>query len=122
MELRVQLKICEACGCLWYRTQIDTRVYCTGCHERFKDFPTPQSRKRRGRPRKANLPTVFAVQATAECVANEKLFQFHAGYGLQSVHKLPGSGTVSESSEVPLALLASDPTLSLSTTFAGGAQ
>src|SRR5580698_1344878 len=65
MDLRVHLKVCEACGCLWYRAQIDAKVYCTQCHERFKDFPTPESRKRRGRPRKVTLPTVFAVAAAA---------------------------------------------------------
>lgn len=72
MELRVHLKICEGCGCLWYRAHIETRVYCAACNERFKEFPTPQSRKRRGRPRKLNLPTVFAVQATAEMIFEER--------------------------------------------------
>ena len=61
MDLRVHLKICEGCGCLWYRSQFETKVYCTACEEQLKDFPTPQSRKRRGRPRKISLPTVFAV-------------------------------------------------------------
>ena len=63
MEFRVELKICEACGCLWYRAEIETRVYCAPCMARFKEFPTPESRKRRGRPRKITLPTVFAVQS-----------------------------------------------------------
>lgn len=63
MELRVHLKVCEACGCLWFRAQSETTVYCSTCHDRFKDFPTPQSRRRRGRPKKATLPTVFAVEA-----------------------------------------------------------
>ena len=63
MDLCVHLKFCEACGCLWYRSQFETSVYCTSCNERFKEFPTPQSRKRRGRPRKTILPTVFAVHA-----------------------------------------------------------
>jgi hypothetical protein len=61
MELRIHLKVCEGCGCLWYRAQVDTGVYCSSCHQRFKDFPIPESRKRRGRPRKVLLPTVFAV-------------------------------------------------------------
>jgi hypothetical protein len=61
MELRVHLKVCEACGCLWYRTQSETKVYCSTCSERLRDFPTPQSRRRRGRPRKTSLPTVWAV-------------------------------------------------------------
>ena len=72
MELSVYLKICEACGCLWYRSQLETRVYCTGCNERFKEFPTPQSRKRRGRPKKTTLPTVFAVQASGELISQER--------------------------------------------------
>ena len=63
MDLRVHLKICEACGCLWYRAQFEARVYCSTCFERFKDFPAVQGRKRRGRPRKVVLPTVFAVAA-----------------------------------------------------------
>ena len=66
MDLRVHLKICEGCGCLWYRSQSETRVYCTACELRFKDFPTPHSRKRRGRPTKLSLPTVFAVHAPEE--------------------------------------------------------
>ena len=50
MELRVQLKVCESCGCLWYRAQTQGSVYCISCEEKLKDFPTPESRKRRGRP------------------------------------------------------------------------
>lgn len=61
MELCVQLKVCEGCGCLWYRTQVETRVYCSGCVERLKEFPSPESRKRPGRPRKIALATVWAV-------------------------------------------------------------
>ena len=66
MELRINLKVCEGCGCLWYRTHVETRVYCTPCENRFKEFPTPQSRKRRGRPKKTTLAAVFAVQASAQ--------------------------------------------------------
>ncbi|HEX4320296.1 MAG TPA: hypothetical protein VHZ52_05300 [Acidobacteriaceae bacterium] len=72
MELRVHLKICEGCGCLWYRAQVETGVYCTACRERFKQFPTPTSRKRRGRPGKTILPTVFAVEATREMIFEER--------------------------------------------------
>src|ERR1700684_2091913 len=66
MELRINLKVCEGCGCLWYRTQIETRVYCAPCENRFKEFPTPQSRKRPGRPSKTTLSALFAVQASAQ--------------------------------------------------------
>jgi hypothetical protein len=57
MELCVQLKVCEGCGCLWIRAQ-DQGVYCRECETKLRDFPAPESRKRRGRPsRKAALPT-----------------------------------------------------------------
>ena len=63
MEMRVFLKVCEGCGCLWYRAQFEVRVYCEACSERLKEFPTAESRKRRGRPRKVVLSTVLAVDA-----------------------------------------------------------
>ncbi len=71
MELRVHLKVCEACGCLWFRAQAETTVYCSACFERFKDFPTEVGRKRRGRPRKTTLPTVFAVEAACQSLEGE---------------------------------------------------
>ena len=65
MELRVHLKVCEGCGCLWYRAQSLGNVYCRGCETKLKDFPTPESRKRRGRPIRKPLVKVWAVaQAT----------------------------------------------------------
>jgi hypothetical protein len=50
MELRVQLKVCEGCGCLWYRAHNHGSVYCQKCEVLLMDFPAPESRKRRGRP------------------------------------------------------------------------
>jgi hypothetical protein len=62
MELRVQLKICEGCGCLWYRAQTLGSVYCLRCETKLKDFPTPESRIRLGRrPRSKVLAQVWAV-------------------------------------------------------------
>ena len=61
MELRVQLKICEGCGCLWYRAQTQGGVYCFRCETKLKDFPTPETRKRRGRPCRKVLAKVWAV-------------------------------------------------------------
>lgn len=55
MELRVHLKICEGCGCLWYRAQNHGSVYCRDCEAKLKDFPSPESRKRRG-PRARKMP------------------------------------------------------------------
>jgi hypothetical protein len=61
MELRVQLKICEGCGCLWYRPHTQESVYCIGCEVKLSDFPTPESRKRRGRPARKPVAKVWAV-------------------------------------------------------------
>jgi len=61
MELRVQLKVCEGCGCLWYRPQTQAGVYCLGCEAKLKDFPSAESRKRRGRPSGKSLACVWAV-------------------------------------------------------------
>jgi len=64
MELRVQLKICEGCGCLWYRAQTQGSVYCRECVVKLQDFPSPESRKRRGRPvRKPHARVWTALEA-----------------------------------------------------------
>jgi hypothetical protein len=65
MELCVQLKICEGCGCLWYRALYHGSVYCQRCETKLKDFPSPQSRKRRGRPVRKSLIKVWAVAETS---------------------------------------------------------
>ena len=51
MEVCVQLKVCEGCGCLWLRAE-NQGVYCCNCQVKLKDFPAPETRKRRGRPRR----------------------------------------------------------------------
>jgi hypothetical protein len=61
MELRVHLKVCEGCGSLWYRNQTQGSVYCKACEVKLRDFPTPGSRKRRGRPGRKTLANVWAV-------------------------------------------------------------
>jgi len=66
MELRVHLKVCEGCGCLWFRVQAESSVYCASCHNRFKEFPATTRQIGRGRPRKITLPTLFAVEAFGE--------------------------------------------------------
>jgi hypothetical protein len=65
MELRVQLKVCEGCGCLWYRTQNLGTVYCRSCETKLLDFPAPESIKRRGRPRRKPVLSVWAVAHAA---------------------------------------------------------
>ena len=65
MELRVHLKVCESCGCFWYRSQGEESVYCTECKTRLQGFPSPESRKRRGRPAKQVVARIWAVAETA---------------------------------------------------------
>lgn len=61
MEMCVQLKICEGCGCLWFRAEQQQKVYCQVCEVKLREFPKPESRKRRGRPtRKPVLPVLEA--------------------------------------------------------------
>ena len=69
METRVQLKICESCGCLWYRAQTQGSVYCKECDVKLKDFPTPESRKRRGRPSRKPLIRIWAAAESVGGVA-----------------------------------------------------
>ena len=61
MEVRVQLKVCEGCGCLWYRTQDLATVYCKQCEVKLRDFPSPESRKRRGRRAPGQIDRIWAV-------------------------------------------------------------
>lgn len=49
--VKVQLKVCEGCGTLWVRALVGG-VYCKRCELLLADFPSPQSRKRRGRKAK----------------------------------------------------------------------
>jgi hypothetical protein len=61
MELRVHLKVCEGCGCLWYRAQTQESIYCKDCRTKLSEFPPPDSRQRLGRPSHQHLTTVWAV-------------------------------------------------------------
>ncbi len=61
MDLCVQLKVCEGCGSLWYRAQTHGGVYCRGCEVKLKDFPSPESRKRPGRPARKPVARIWAV-------------------------------------------------------------
>jgi hypothetical protein len=61
MELRVQLMVCEGCGCLWYRAQTQGSVYCRECEIKLRDFPSPESRKRPGRPGRKTITRIWAV-------------------------------------------------------------
>ena len=68
MELPVQLKVCEGCGCLWYRAQSNRGVYCLGCDATLKQFPTAMSRRRRGP--KGDKPLI-SIWAVADLTTNE---------------------------------------------------
>jgi len=127
MELRVFLKICEICGCLWYRTQTECRVYCSSCNEKLKDFPTPQSRRRRGRPRKVSLPTVFAVASPREVLNGSiRSLRTQNDWSVSVPERSPDAHTPkswdSEPWDTPLAHLASQASRSSNAFLTGGAQ
>ncbi len=65
MELRVQLKVCEGCGCLWYRAHNQGNVYCQRCEVKLQDFPSPETRKRRGRPVRKPVVKVWTFAQAA---------------------------------------------------------
>lgn len=50
--LRLNLKVCEACGTLWLRGPIAEGVYCRGCMRRLAEFPTRREKHAGGRPRR----------------------------------------------------------------------
>jgi hypothetical protein len=51
--LRLELKVCEGCGTLWLRKELEPSVYCTACTTRLATFPPPRGKHRGGRPRTA---------------------------------------------------------------------
>lgn len=65
MEFCVQLKVCEGCGCLWFRAQHRECVYCSGCEMRFAEFPSPETRKTRGRPSRKAAGRAWGVSPAA---------------------------------------------------------
>ena len=67
MELRVQLKVCEGCGGLWYRPDCLASAYCKDCQTRLKDFPVNTQRPRRARRRgPRHHQSLIRVWAVAE--------------------------------------------------------
>ena len=55
-DLRVDLKVCEACGALWLRGGVADGVYCRGCARKLAQFPAPKGRHAGGRkPRLARV-------------------------------------------------------------------
>ena len=64
MELRVQLKVCEGCGCLWYRAQHQGSVYCRSCETKLREFPVATDDYRPGVSRKRK--PVLKIWAVAD--------------------------------------------------------
>lgn len=42
----VELKYCERCGGLWFRSAEQEEVYCPACVPKMAEFPPPKRRKR----------------------------------------------------------------------------
>ncbi len=55
MDIRVELKVCEACGRIFTRTSTQQSPCCSACTSVLKDFPSVETRKRRGRPTRKHL-------------------------------------------------------------------
>lgn len=58
-EIKLQLKVCEACGALWVRRP-EQSVYCPPCASWLADFPAPRRIAPRARRRRH---TVLAFRA-----------------------------------------------------------
>lgn len=54
--LRVNLKVCEGCGSLWFRPQDGMDIYCTSCTAKLMHFPK-MVKRRAGRPCKRTTHT-----------------------------------------------------------------
>ncbi len=67
MDTYVELKTCEACGSIFMRPSTQINPYCARCTEMLKDFPTPESRKRRGRPVTKRLKRSVALEEITTC-------------------------------------------------------
>ncbi len=67
--MKVQLKVCEGCGTLWVRSVVGG-VYCRRCALMLSEFPTPSSRKRRGRRARTLRELACPRQMLQQCAAN----------------------------------------------------
>jgi hypothetical protein len=55
--LKVQLKVCEGCGGLWFRTQDKLDIYCSSCASKLNGYPR-MVKRRPGRPCKAKVQAI----------------------------------------------------------------
>ncbi len=60
--LRVQLKVCEGCGGLWFRTETLVKVYCAGCTGKMAGHAKGRVENRPGRRPKHRSRTQMQVQ------------------------------------------------------------
>jgi hypothetical protein len=60
--LRVQLKVCEGCGGLWFRTETLAKVYCTGCTGKMAGHAKARLEDRPGRRAKHGSGAQTQVQ------------------------------------------------------------
>ncbi|HEY4381220.1 MAG TPA: hypothetical protein VGN01_12795 [Acidobacteriaceae bacterium] len=50
-HLCLELKVCEGCGVLWLRRELEKEIYCNPCAIRLADFPPVRMKRGGGRPR-----------------------------------------------------------------------
>lgn len=50
--LKMDLKVCEACGGLWIRNGREAGVYCRYCVAVLAEFPAPRAKRATGRRRR----------------------------------------------------------------------
>ena len=67
--LRLELKVCEGCGALWLRREIEPSVYCTTCTTRLASFPPTRSKRGGGRPRTRTSAT---LRVRRRCTAQHR--------------------------------------------------
>ncbi len=48
----LQLKVCEGCGSLWFRSRVAATVYCYTCAVKLSVFPVSGAERRPGRKTK----------------------------------------------------------------------
>lgn len=69
MEIPVELKTCEACGSIFTRPSAEQNPYCARCTDILKDFPTPETHKRRGRPARKHIAN--KIEGRGICIRME---------------------------------------------------
>jgi hypothetical protein len=68
--LRVELKVCEGCGALWFRLKNTNAVYCSPCSLQLSTFPEPRAMHPGGRPstgrprRRPRVPGTCAARSS----------------------------------------------------------